>query len=268
MLTETVTEATPSQDLQTPSNNNPNSTNGTISYDGREISSSEASEILQRMQKQLKDKEQFIGRQSTEVGSLRERLAKLEGMTESLAKPQNQQEEVYISEEEFLQDIPGSIKRIREDAYKKALEDSKKMIESEKESLIKNTQSQKAQAEWWDGFYSENKNLAPLRESVIPFLVNKINSTPGNEHISLEEGKRLLVEEANKYLLKLKKELMMEGAQEVNVKNNFTERASRTESQSVLPNDPISLQQLQVKATEAHKKLINRITPSYSAKIK
>lgn len=235
-----------------------------LSYNGQILSGPPTIDQFKTLLSQLENKDKMIGRQGNELGSLRERVAHLEGIKEALAssaQPANAVPEVDY-EQEFLKDIPGTLKRIRQEA----VDEAKKLIDQEKTQILQQQAHEQAGKKMWDSFYQSNPHLEQFRTTIVPFIRQQL--APIIDNLPPNEALEIVKEESNKKLLELKRQMGVVDSKPITKSNMTMERGGSGDTgasaNNGVPKDP-TLKELHESYKQAHERIINRIRPSYSS---
>lgn len=225
-------------------------------FKGRVLNSE--SDIQQALDYAAKQEER-LGRMAGELGFLREKTARLEGLTEGLKPQLSQKEEETDWEKEFFESPQETLKKVRSSA----IDEAKKLIEKEKKELLARQVSSEAHKRIWDEFYDKNPHLSEFRGDLVPSIVN--NLAPRINSLPTDEALAIVAEEANKRILQITRSL---GKGNGGNGQSYSEPGTRNmQPPQGIPKDP-TLEQLQKEQIQSIKALNKRIQPSYAAEIK
>jgi hypothetical protein len=208
--------------------------------------------------KQIADKERYIREQKNQINELSAMVSELNGKYDGLTATLNKPAEDTSFEDKVYSDLPKTLLEIQSNLEKKF---EAKLAAKEKE-LWNTIEDRDANMKMWNGFYDDNKHLAPLRNRIIPTIVNELNRAGKFDGLSAEDKLDLVAKEANKEYLSLKRSMGSDGGNgEGNRAPNMRTSHSGTQGQQQggLPKDPVTLKELSDVMNTSHEEAVSRI---------
>lgn len=250
--------ANPPQSAPTATASTPATTGTGVTFKGKVLQT--PAEIQQALE-QAEKFESRAGRQAQEIGQLRESQARLEGIVSSLqqpAQPQvdpNKEWEQYG--EQLFVDPAGTLRKIHDMAYKKALDEAKGVIGTKEQEIRAGFQTQEAHKMLWDQFYEKHPALAEHRKLLVPAIAEWMK--PQLAKMPTEEALEKIAEVATEQLLRNQRNAPGSNG------NGHTEPVGKTitsPSSGGLPQDPMTYNQLHKSALDTAQAARSRIRPS------
>lgn len=222
-------------------------------FKGKTVALNEVQEIL----KSFEDIERDRGRQAGELGYMREKLAKLEGVLSTFNKPQAEPEQEPDYESGFFESPNKFLTTFEKNILNKARElVQSELSHKEKEYTARQTQEKTAQ-QAWDSFYEQNPQLKPLRNDVMAVITEKLRSEIS--HLPIEEAFTRIAAEGKKRLI----ELARAGSFNANTSpsnSGYSEPANKGNAGGgALPKDPMTIKDLQRDLIDANNSLRNKL---------